>query len=135
MPGVTTRRVKLALATFFCFFGVVSVAQHYLVRHSVTRQVERLQGIIENISPSLSGVRSAASTHPKAWIFGNVSSHESWDQLLQAVSSEFGAEEAARIMSKVKVVTSSAQPAKVSHADTPPPARLSPIPAARSTPT
>jgi hypothetical protein len=73
---------KIALAAIFCVFGVATVIGHYWVSYRVDQDVSRLKVIVSSLQASDSGygkLKVIRSSHPKAWIFGEVDSQSRID--------------------------------------------------------
>jgi hypothetical protein len=106
---------KIALAAIFCAFGVATVIGHYWVSYRVDQDVSRLKVIVSSLQASDSGygkLNVIRSSHPKAWIFGEVDSQSRIDAVRAKVAEVFGAEEAQRIVSLIRLPLPATRPAK-----------------------
>jgi hypothetical protein len=113
MPRPKTATWKIALAGLFCAFAVAAVAGHYWVSYRVDQDVSRLKAIVSSLAASDSAyddLKVVRSTHPNAWVFGTVDSPSRIDAVRAKVAEAFGAEEARRIVSQIRLPPPATQP-------------------------
>ena len=102
------RTLKFVFALALCAFGLPSVAEHFIIRWHVRQEVKELNQIIDRLGPDFRNVHARASTHPEAWVFGELTS-EKRVRLYEAVRDRFGDQEAQRIVSLVRFTGPSTQ--------------------------
>jgi hypothetical protein len=113
MPRSKTASWKIALAAILCAFGVAAVGGHYWVSCRVDQDVSRLKVIVSSLAASGSGyadLKVVRSTHPKAWVFGTVDDPTRKEAVRAKVAEVFGAEEARRIVSQIRLPLPATRP-------------------------
>jgi hypothetical protein len=106
MSHPRTSLLALVGAALIFVIGVGGLGAHFWVTYSVNRDVTRLRGVVGDLAaqnPDFAALRVVRTTHPKAWVFGTVPTVAALDQLRAAVACIFGPEDAARIVSQVRV--------------------------------
>jgi hypothetical protein len=97
------RRTKLLLALTLCLIGLAALAQHFIVRYRVDRQVETLNTLLQRAGPGFEDVRVMRSTHPAAWLQGRVATETDRARLLDTLRTQFDEETARRMLTPILV--------------------------------
>lgn len=97
---------QLAIAVTLCAFGLLSLAGNPWDQYRAHRDQARLKAILSQLSQSdaaYSDLRAICSSHPKAWIFGNVDTPERKEAVRAKVAQSFGEDEACRIVALIRL--------------------------------
>lgn len=97
------RRTKLLLALTLCLIGLAALAQHFIIHYRVNRQVETLNTLLQHAGPGFEDVHIMRSTHPAAWLQGQVATENDRAHLLNALRTQFDEETARRMLTPLRI--------------------------------
>jgi hypothetical protein len=110
MAPTTPRKWKFALAIVASIWAI-SIAGGIWQRHQLTKQQFQLQQIITRLAADnldFASLHPSRSSHPKVWIFGELTTQQEIDRLRSEVAKLYGDAEADRIVRvRVRVETTS----------------------------
>lgn len=84
-------------------------AHIFWTNHQVNQDMTRLKAIVASLAqsdPEYADLKVFRSTEPRAFLFGTLNSRERVETLREKVAEQFGAEKARRIVSLIRVSSS-----------------------------
>jgi hypothetical protein len=100
---MNARVVKTAAALILAAAALVIVWTPLVQRQVAARRVAVLDSMLQQLGEPYSQVQALRSTHPRAWLIGEVVTDDDWRALFREVAARFGEREARRIMKNVRV--------------------------------